>query len=101
MYINGATISTPGTFSSEGEAAAVYDSYAKAHGLEANSPERWQKWRKDHDGVDGFAMPMLFCTRKTPASTARLAKSKIWYRFCVKVVLACGGLVPLGAEMKM
>jgi hypothetical protein len=60
VYINGAQISTPGRFSTEGEAAAVYDSYAKAHGLEANSPERWQKWRKDHDGVDGFAMPTVF-----------------------------------------
>jgi hypothetical protein len=39
VYINGDAISTPGVFSSEGEAAAVYDSFAKAHGLEANSPE--------------------------------------------------------------
>ncbi len=60
VRINGALIGTPGTFSSEGGAAAVYDSYATAHGLEANSPERWQKWKKDHDGVDGFAMPTDF-----------------------------------------
>ncbi len=40
VWINGAYIYPPGTFSTEGEAAAVYDSYARAYGLVENNELR-------------------------------------------------------------
>jgi hypothetical protein len=87
VYIDRAPISTPRAFNSKGEAAAIYDSYARAHGLKENE-EIWRVW---------MPSPCLkrFCTMTPPA---RLAINKSWDRFCVKVVLACENLVPLGAE---